>query len=332
MRIEKGQLVTRGFTASEVTALRTRAKGKWYGLCQDEYPRSIDIKTFAEDPNVKLGQKRKITVANASSSTTTAQPVDLADGVPVSRESRQEPPAPKKVRKQKASSIAGPSRSRVEPPQIEVRDQIQARDQIDAAQPGDQNPYNNHTDFTDGAVLQDHLIISKQHYEWDQAKLDYLRNELDQARREAARQTSRSQLSEDKELEVLKMRNIQENKDTEAKAAKDEIDRLTTLARRWQDKASEALSALAATETRSKELKVMMDTLEGELEAAKTENTAVDEQLKQAKVDKDTLEGQKGILEAENAALEKEVRDGRTKIGELETKGRRMFDQAWGRS
>jgi hypothetical protein len=71
MRLEKGQLVTHEMSIRQLSALQLKEKNKWYGICQDFYPRAITSKPFSKDPQPKSINRRTITLSNTSSSQTT---------------------------------------------------------------------------------------------------------------------------------------------------------------------------------------------------------------------------------------------------------------------
>jgi len=308
MRLEKGQLVTRGLTPSEATALRARERGKWYGSCQDEYPRPIETLPFSRNPNGGPAKKRKITVLNATNSATPQQP-SLEIVVPISPESQPGSPAPEVPRKDKAARSRRPNRQPTTT--FWETDSIARSDKLSNAGPNDQDiPFDD--DVTDGSVLKDHLIVSKPHYDDLKARVESLttlnddhKRDADQQARLAKQATAEAEQSIRRQVaDEARIKELEEEKASFVRQA----DRRATLLERWHNTAQKAST---------------------ELEATKKKDREIEEKEKAVEVENASLRAEKVTLEKETAALQAELNVAQAKAAELEAKGKRMFALTW---
>ena len=329
MRLEKGQLVTCELSSGQSFALRTRAKGKWYGPCQDVYPRAITSKPFSKDPIPISFTKRRITLSNTSNPQITSQS-PIQEQPPISPESL--PPSPGKstviTYGKRKRNKAGPSRrrSRPKPAPITIPNTPNAQDIILEQPHEDDEGFD--VDVTDGAVLKDHFIVSKRHYHMLEAKVKTLERSfdhaaalLDEAEQDADHQKSLAQQSQ-AGLEELtnqlaasakKVGELEKSQDTlrlELEAAKKEVGQQKALAKDWNDVAQKAIRALAIAKEKMKDL-------EDKAKAAVIERTALQED--------------KAALEKEIAELKAEVVAEKSNVEEVVNEARRLFERFSGK-
>jgi len=324
MRLEKGQLVTCELSSGQSFALRTRAKGKWYGPCQDVYPRAITSKPFSKDPIPISFTKRRITLSNTSSPQITSQS-PIQEQPPISPESL--PPSPGKstviTYGKRKRNKAGPSRrrSRPKPAPTTIPNTPDAQDVISEQPHEDDEGFD--ADVTDGAVLKDHFIVSKRQYHMLEAKVkslgrsfDHAAALLDGAEHDADHQKLLAQQSQAdlkgstdrlaaSEKKIGELEKSQGALQLELEAAAMELGQQKGLAKDWNDVAQKAIRALAIAKEKMKDL-------EDKEKAAVKERTALQED--------------KAALEKEIAELRAEVVAEKAKVEEVVDKGRRFFE------
>lgn len=365
MRLERGQLVTRPLTATEVNALRTRARGKWYGPCQDVYPRPVNVSTFSKGLEAEPVDNRRATTSNAAQVGQADRPPIQQTSLPISPDSLPASPASRGAKKRKISSVDSPSHSRAGTGRWQPNDQNAAGSGSNDHQLDNDNPYNDDDDFTDGAVLKDHLVISKRRFDWDRARYRSLQADLCKARQEIHRQVTSAQLSETKaklamvQLQAERQKNKTERQKNEAERQKNEADRQKIEALQeekngwveeiraktqevrlqksssdtWKGNAQRALSALDAETKRVKDLQEKAKDLQEKAKAAELETATLKAQMVSLKREKAAVEeegkAQMVSLEREKTALKEEVRVAKEKADVLEVRGRRMFGEVW---
>ena len=323
MRLEKGQLVTSELSSGQLFALRTRAKGKWYGPCQDRYPRGITSKPFSNDPTPGLVKKRTLTLSNTPSSAITDQ-LPGQDPPPISPESLPPSPANPTVitSGKRKRSKAGPSRRRSRPkPEPITSPDTADTPETDPDQSRDDEGFE--ADVTDGSVLKDHFIVSKRHYHMLEAKIKSLETSFDHAaalyngaQQDAEQQTSSAQQSQAgfkqstdrlaaSGKKIGELEKSQGTLQSELEAATKEVESQKGLAKDWKDAATIAVRALAAEKQKVRDL---------------------EEREKAAVIERIALQEDKAALEKENAELKVEVTTEKAKVEEVVSSGRRLFE------
>jgi hypothetical protein len=324
MRLEKGQLVTCELSSGQLFALRTREKGKWYGPCQDIYPRDIEAKPFSKNPHPESVKRRTITLSNTPSSASTDQ---LPGQNPPSTSPGSIPPSPAKstvvTYGKRKRNRAGPSRrrSRPKPAPITTPDPSDTHDIASERSHEEEEGFD--ADVTDGSVLKDQFLVSKRHYHMLEAKIKSLETGFDHAaalyngaEQDADHQKSLAQQSQaglkqstDRlAASAKKIRELEKSQGTlqsELEAATKEVESQKGLAKDWKDAATIAVRALAAEKQKVRDL---------------------EEREKAAVIERTALQENKAALEKENAELKVEVIAEKAKVEEVVSSGRRLFE------
>jgi hypothetical protein len=329
MRLEKGQLVTHEISAGQLSALRTREKGKWYGPCQDIYPRDIEAKPFSKDPTPLPARRRMITCSDTSSSHDN-NGLLVQNPSPISLGSLPPSPAiPTAVKSGKRKrDRAGPSRRRSRPKSGPINTPNTA-DTPDTANTPETDPDQSRddegfeADVTDGSVLKDHFIVSKRHYHMLEAKIKSLETSFDHAaalfngseqdadHQKLLAQQSQAGLKQSTDRlaasgkKIGELEKSQGTLQSELEAAMKEVDRQKGLAKDWKDAATIAIRALAAEKQKVRDL---------------------EEREKAVVIERIALQENKAALEKENAELKVEVVAEKAKVEEVVSSGRRLFE------
>lgn len=324
MRLERGQLIANEISAGQLSALRTREKGRWYGPCQDVYPRDIEAKPFSKDPTPCPARRRMVSLSNTSRSPDTGN-FPLQNPSPISPDSLAPSPAVQTVitygkRKRNKASLSR-RRSRPKPAPITIQNPSNLHDIISAPTLEEDEGFD--ADVTDGSVLRDHLIVSKHQYhrleseiESLQARLDKAAADLDGTKQEADRQKllaqqlhsdleqSKDQLA-DAEKRIKEFAKAQSALESEVEVATTELKRQQALAQSWCGAAQKAMKELAIVKERMRD--------SGEKEKA-------------ANAEKAALKEDKAALEKENAGLRAEVAASKAKLDEVANVSRRWLE------
>jgi len=331
MRLEKGQLVTCELSSGQSFALRTRAKGKWYGPCQDVYPRDIEAKPFSKDPTPGPSRRRTTTCSNTSSS-----PID--GGLPLHNPSPISPASPAipiVATSKRKRNEAGPSRrrSRPKPAPIITPDTADTHDIIPEGTWEEDEEGFFDAEVVDAGELFETLFdgrcfMEKRLHRLLKARIESSKHNLDraaalvsEAENEADHQkmlAQRSQADLKQSMDRLaaaekRIGDLEESQTTvrsEADEAVKEVDRQKVLAQGCSDAAQKAKRELAAAKERMRDLE------EKEIAASR---------------EKTVLEEANGVLEKENAALKAEVVAEKSNVEEVVNEARRLVERFTGK-
>jgi hypothetical protein len=164
IRLERGELVTREMSNKEVNAIQMRARGKWFGWCQDvNYPMPINVRTFSKEPTAEPVKKRKIICITpaAGSSNTGRNEQDLGSEpsiLPVTPESQVDSP----IKPTKKRKIRRRTKSFKTALQAASRDVIDDDVQVHLSSNDDSD--DSGEGLVDGIMLKDQYFLPKHRY------------------------------------------------------------------------------------------------------------------------------------------------------------------------
>jgi hypothetical protein len=236
IRLERGELVTRETSNKEVNAIQMRARGKWFGWCQDvNYPMPINVRTFSKEPTAEPVKKRKIICITpaAGSSNTGRNEQNLGSEppiLPITPESQVDSPIkPNKKRRTQPraksfnTALQAASRDVIDD---DVQVHLSSNDDSDDSGEG----------LVDGIMLKDQYFLPKHRY-----------HRLVAERRDARREVRKARRGErewkNKVDEIGRVTQEWRDQADEAGSWREEANLARQAKEEWKDKAEKALQA-----------------------------------------------------------------------------------------